>query len=490
MNGLGSRYRLGTWRRGAPVRGTIAQYVVLSALAPSALSGHFGSVRTNLMLCLVAAVWSLMALHPALRRRAPVMAVFVAGVVAISFVLVIRDPWFGFYAYAGYSYSIVLLPWPWQLTGVAATAVMAATAQTTGMHRATLLGLVAYLGVIAANIITVCGITWFLHRIETEHEQRGQMLDELRESNRRLEEALSENEGLQRQLLAQAREAGILDERQRMAREIHDTLAQGLTGIITQQQAAEQAADDPAGWRTHLAAATRLARESLSEARRSVDALRPEPLEKASLSEALAGASARWSALNGIPVRVTTTGTERPLRPEAEFALLRTAQEGLANVAKHARATRVGVTLSYMEREVALDVRDDGRGFDPARLGVSAAGNGAEAAAPAAGEPEQAAAQPGRTGVAGAGTATTEPAPAWPAPVPRWGDTVFPGTLLAGGDPRTPGGPDSPKGGGFGLVAMRQRIEGLAGALQIESEPGAGTGISACIPAAPTETPP
>ena len=90
MNGLGSRYRLGTWRRGAPVRGTIAQYVVLSALAPSALSGHFGSVRTNLMLCLVAAVWSLMALHPALRRRAPVMAVFVAGVGAISFVLVIR----------------------------------------------------------------------------------------------------------------------------------------------------------------------------------------------------------------------------------------------------------------------------------------------------------------------------------------------------------------------------------------------------------------
>ena len=68
----------------------------------------------------------------------------------------------------------------------------------------------------------------------------------------------------------------------------------------------------------------------------------------------------RWSSLHGIPVQVTTTGTARPMRPEAEFALLRTAQEALANVARHARATRVGVTLSYMEHQIALDVRDDG----------------------------------------------------------------------------------------------------------------------------------
>ena len=187
------------------------------------------------------------------------------------------------------------------------------------------------------------------------------------EANRRLEATLAENAGLHQQLLTQAREAGVLDERQRMAREIHDTLAQGLTGIITQLQAAEQAADDPAGWRRHFAAATGLARESLSEARRSVDALRPEPLETARLSEALADVAERWSALHGIAVQVTTTGTARPMPPEAEVALLRTAQEALANVAKHARATRVGLTLSYLEHEVALDVRDDGRGFDPDR---------------------------------------------------------------------------------------------------------------------------
>jgi signal transduction histidine kinase len=420
MSSLGSRYQLGTWRQGAPARGTAAQLVILCAVLPSALIGHFGSKWTNLVLCLAAAAWSLMALSPGLRRRAPVMAIFVAGVIAISFALVIRDPWFGFYAYAGYSYSIVLLPWPWQLAGVAATAVVAATSQTAGLDRATPTGVAAYLCIIVGNMLAVCGVTWLLNRLETQGEQRGRMLDELRESNRRLEAALAENAGLHQQLLTQAREAGVQDERQRMAREIHDTLAQGLTGIITQLQAAEHAADEPAEWRMHFAAAARLARESLSEARRSVDALRPEPLETGRLSEALADVAGRWSELHGIEVKVLTTGTRRPIRPETEVALLRTAQEALANVAKHAEATRVGMTLSYLEHEVALDVRDDGRGFDPAL----------------------------------------------PAP---------------GGLPGANGN------GGFGLVAMRQRIEALSGTVQVESEPGAGTGISAHVPAATAE---
>ena len=353
----------------------------------------------------------LIPLHPALRKRGWVMAVFMAGFIAITAILVIRDPWFGFFVVAGYGYSVRLTPWPWSLPFMGVFAILAASAQTWSVDKGTPVGLAAYLAVIAMNVFSVCGIAWFLHGIERAHDQRKRALDELSEANHRLEAALAENAGLHQQLLAQAREAGILDERQRMAREIHDTLAQGLTGIITQLQAAEHAADEPVEWRKHFAAATGLARESLTAARRSVDALRPEPLEEASLSEALADTAARWSALHGIEVRVITTGTERSLLPEAETALLRTAQEALANVAKHAQATRAGVTLSYMEREVALDVRDDGKGF------VN-------------------------------GTA-----------------------------------------GGFGLIAMRQRIEGLAGTLQIESEPGLGTGISACIPAAPAEVP-
>jgi signal transduction histidine kinase len=290
------------------------------------------------------------------------------------------------------------------------------------VNKGTPAGLGAYFGVIALNMFSVCGIVWFLHSIEGVHDQRKRALDELSEANRRLEATLAENAGLHKQLLIQAREAGVLDERQRMAREIHDTLAQGLTGIIAQLQAAEHAAGEPAEWREHFAAATRLARESLSEARRSVDALRPEPLETGRLSDALADVARRWSELHGIEVTVMTTGTTRPARPEAEVALLRAAQEALANVGKHAGATRVGVTLSYLDQEVAVDVRDDGRGFDPALL----------RGAPAVGHSNG-------SGPAGAG--------------------------------------------GFGLVAMRQRIEAVSGALRIESEPGAGTGVSARVPA-------
>ncbi|HEX6527967.1 MAG TPA: sensor histidine kinase [Streptosporangiaceae bacterium] len=416
MSSPTERSLLESWRQGWPLPGTIFPYVVLAVSAASATTSQWGSVSVNLTLCAVAAVWMLIPLHPALRKRIPVMAVFLAGIIAITAVLVVRDPWFGFLVTAGYGYSIRLIPWPWSLPSIGAMAVLAATSQMWGVNKATPVGLAAYLAVIAMNIMAVCGIAWFMHSIEQAHDKRKRMLDELSEANRKLETTLAENEGLHRQLLTQAREAGILDERQRMAREIHDTLAQGLAGIVTQLQAAEQAAertpDDPSGWRRHFAAATRLARESLTEARRSVDALRPEPLETARLSDALAAVAANWSALHGTQVQVSTTGTARPIQPEAEAALLRAAQEALANVAKHAEANRVGLTLSYMDNEVALDIRDDGKGF------------------------------------------STE----------------------MNGHPAT---------GGFGLVAMRQRIQALSGTLQIESEPGMGTAISATVPISP-----
>jgi signal transduction histidine kinase len=229
---------------------------------------------------------------------------------------------------------------------------------------------------------------------------------------------MSENAELQQRLVAQARAAGVADERRRMAREIHDTIAQGLAGIVTQLQAAERAGVDPVVGKqasTHVSAAIDLARSSLSEARRSVQALTPEPLAGARLPDAVREVADRWTTLHGVPVTVATTGNARPMRPELEVALLRTAQEALANVAKHAHANRVGLTLSYMEDQVTLDVRDDGVGF--------ATVNGR--------------------------------------------------------------GPARPRddGGGFGLTAMRQRVEGVAGRLAIESEPDGGTAISASVPA-------
>jgi signal transduction histidine kinase len=201
----------------------------------------------------------------------------------------------------------------------------------------------------------------------------GERMHDLSEQRRvavaELEAALEENAGLHAQLVTQAREAGVLDERQRMAREIHDTIAQGLAGVITQLEAALNARDRPVYLARHLEAANRLARESLTEARRSVEAVRPLPLEDSRLPEALSDVAERWSDDNGVGVQVTTTGNVRPLRPEIEVALLRAAQEGLNNVAKHAGASHTGITLSFMDGEVTLDVRDDGAGFEPRRNG-------------------------------------------------------------------------------------------------------------------------
>ena len=170
-------------------------------------------------------------------------------------------------------------------------------------------------------------------------------------------------------LVEEARKAGVLRERQRMAHEIHDTLAQGFTSIVMNLEAAEGVIPlnlDRA--QHHLDQARLTARESLTEARRLVWALRPEPLENVSLPEALGRLAERWSTESGISTGVSTTGTPCPLPSEIEVMLFRVAQEALNNARKHARgASRMALTLSYMGETVALDVRDDGVGFDPAR---------------------------------------------------------------------------------------------------------------------------
>jgi signal transduction histidine kinase len=297
--------------------------------------------------------------------------------------------------------------------------------QSGGFHRPTVSTVVIWILLACVDLVLVGAFTLLGIKTEEQNQARKGMIAELAEANQRLEEVIAENAGLQAKLLAQAREAGAGDERQRMAREIHDTLAQGLTGIITQLEAAKQTGHD-AEHERRIDNATRLARDSLAEARRSVQALRPQALEDSKLPEALASEVARWSATSGVAGEVETTGDARPLHPEVEVTLLRVAQEALANVAKHARASRAGVTLSYMEDVVTLDVRDDGTGFTT---------------------PQRAAPQP----------AAAQPA--------------------ANGQPATDGG--------FGLIAMRQRVTRLAGQLEIESEPGAGTAVSASLPVIP-----
>lgn len=191
----------------------------------------------------------------------------------------------------------------------------------------------------------------WIRTIMRESVQRKQLIEKL--------------EAAQEELAAVERQAGVQEERQRMAHEIHDTLAQGFTSIVMQLEAAEQALpEEIATAQDHILKARDTARDSLKEARRLVLALQPELLEKAPLAEALRREAERWSQDNKIEARYSITGTPISLHPQVEVTLLRAMQEGLANVHKHAEAKEVNITLSYMADQVALDIQDDGCGFE------------------------------------------------------------------------------------------------------------------------------
>jgi len=171
-------------------------------------------------------------------------------------------------------------------------------------------------------------------------------------------------------LYQETRQMAVMDERNRMAREIHDTLAQGFTGIILQLEAAEQAfGEGPIEARRHLDQARSLARKSLNEARRSVWNLRPQALEELPLAKALRQEVDRFTQDSGMSARFTLSGDRRELPPEVEATLLRISQESLTNVRKHAKASEVEVNLTFDESAVMLSVSDNGVGFKPEPVG-------------------------------------------------------------------------------------------------------------------------
>ena len=228
------------------------------------------------------------------------------------------------------------------------------------------------------------------------------------------------------ELAAASREAGTLAERERLAKEIHDTVAQGLSSIQMLLHAAERdVADESTQQKLQLARET--AAQNLGETRRFIRELAPPSLDAQTLPSALrrlTESTTEQSLQSGTPLRVefSTSGEPVMLSMAADAALLRIAQGSLANVLQHASATRASVTLSYLGDEIALDVVDDGVGFRLPAMGGAGAGAGAEESSPAG----------------------------------------F---------------------GGFGLRAIRQRAAALGGTVDIESAPGEGTAISVRIPA-------
>ena len=254
---------------------------------------------------------------------------------------------------------------------------------------------VAFGVAVAGGGFTVFFSTW-VSRIITQSAERAEIIDQL--------------EATRAELAAAQHEAGRLAERQRLAADIHDTLAQGFTSILMLIQAAQADLDGshPQAAR-QLAIAARTARENLAEARTLLADLAPAQLDGGTLPDALSRL-AQAPGADGMTASFSLSGTPRPLPMATEVMMLRVCQEALANVRKHAGASSARVRLDYAADAVRLQVSDDGAGFDQA------------------------------TG-----------------------------------------------SGGYGLRGMRARVTEAGGTLTVDSAPGAGTRVSAMVPAPVSE---
>jgi signal transduction histidine kinase len=193
--------------------------------------------------------------------------------------------------------------------------------------------------------------TW-IHRIVSESQERAELIMELERSREEVGRL--------------SREAGVAAERARLAAEIHDTLAQGFTSLVTLVQAAESELDgDTEKARRHLTLAARTARENLTEARALVAGLTPSALGTGSLDEAIRRQLERFAEETPVSVTYHADGDSVTLPTVLEVVLLRMVQESLTNVRKHAGATEVTITLRVEETCASMRVADNGAGFDP-----------------------------------------------------------------------------------------------------------------------------
>ena len=182
------------------------------------------------------------------------------------------------------------------------------------------------------------------------------------QARQRLIDELHEREA---EVAALSAARGAEQERTRIAREMHDTLAQGFTSIVTLGHAVQGEFDaDPAAARRHIELITATAQENLAESRRIIAALSPATLAHDSLPQALGRVVAGFTAETDVDAKLEVRGTAHASSPGTEVVALRIVQEALANARKHARAGHVAVVIEYAPDEVVVEVRDDGTGFD------------------------------------------------------------------------------------------------------------------------------
>ncbi|MET4047947.1 MULTISPECIES: sensor histidine kinase [unclassified Rhodococcus (in: high G+C Gram-positive bacteria)] len=300
---------------------------------------------------LLGAVYTAGALWPRARTSRSAAAQWLVAVGVLWIALLVLSPEAVYVAFPLYFLQLHLLSPKWGLTAVAATTI-AAIGGFSWHQGALTVGVV--IGPALGATVAVA-VVFGYDALYRESEQR-----------RRLIEELTATRG---ELAAAEHAAGALAERERLAREIHDTLAQGLSSIQLLLRASERMLPErPDEAKEHVVHARETAVSNLEEARRFVRALTPPDLENSSLSAALERLCANAFHAGGPVVDWTLSGTPVPLPIAHEVALLRIAQSALANAVQHSNADRVAVTLSYMDTEVALDVVDDGVGFDPDAL--------------------------------------------------------------------------------------------------------------------------
>lgn len=210
---------------------------------------------------------------------------------------------------------------------------------------------------LVAGPVGIALVTLIAYRaLQRESQARQRLLDELTEA--------------QAELAEEQHRSGALAERTRLSREIHDSVGQGLSSINLLLNAAEQTWErDPTAARQYVGTAAATSRDGLDEVRRVVRDLAPPELVDDETGATLLAALRRAAqqVAPELPVEVRIHGEPAAVPPEVSAALVRTARGALANAREHAGASRVAVTLTYHPDQVLLDVRDDGRGFNPDR---------------------------------------------------------------------------------------------------------------------------
>ena len=391
----------------------VAGLLVLTVLRGPPDPGR-ATLAVTLLAVLVGAIYLSGTSVAVLRRAGGATVAWLLVLLAVWVALLLLTPDAVYLAFPWFFLLLALLPRLAGLAAVAGTAV-AAVAGFAWHQEAFTAAMV--IGPVLGAAVAVATV-WGYQALAAESEQRRQLIAELRRTRDELADA--------------ERQSGVLAERERLAREIHDTLAQGLSSIQLLLRAAGRtlaagmpgvSADGVYGCATCtdrdigraadlVEQARSTAQDNLVEARRVVAALAPAGLQETSLAPALQRLSDTTSRLAGIPVTFRQEGVLGPLPTPVEVALLRIAQSALGNATRHAHASRIGVTLSGIGSTVTLDIVDDGVGFDTDVL-----------------------------------NRPVEP------------------------------GPD----GGFGLRSMRSRAAELGGAVTVESEPGLGTAVAVSI---------